>query len=126
MKFPRLRQPEDPGALATYELAKFLVEGTFRIVGWCMMVSVIQYAASKSDNLVVEAASIAMKVALLIYITGFIVWRVEFDIIPKKRRLTRWHTAIDMAGNVAVSLGLYWLALLVIGQFVSAIATIQA
>lgn len=90
------------------------------------MVAVIQYAASKSDNLIVEAASIVMKVALLIYISGFIIWRVELDIISKEKRSKGWHSAIDMGGNIAVSLGLWWLALLVIGQFVSAITAVQA
>lgn len=126
MRFIRLRKPEDPGAPATFELAKSLAEGLFKIVGWCMVVSVLQYTASQTDSVVVSAASVVMNVALLVYITGFITWKIEFDIIPKEKRSKSWHTIVDLAGNIVISLALYLLALKIIGEFVSAIVSLQA
>lgn len=126
MKFIRLRQPEDPGAPAAFERAKSLAEGLFKIVGWCMVVSVLRYAASKTDSIIVSAASVAMSVVLFVYITGFIVWKIEFNIVPKEMRSKPWHTIADLAGNVTISLALYVLAYIVIEEFVSAIASFEA
>lgn len=126
MRFIKLRKPEDPVAPLMWDTARSATEAIFKVASWCMLLAVVKFFDSKSDDPVISIVDSVLEVVLFFYIYMFIAAKIEFDIIPAERRTKTWHLITDLGLNVIVAYALFVSAQMLVLRFVSAIASLQA